>query len=338
MKKIKVAICGFGLVGQRRFKYITQSKKFEVVGICDKLIKKKYIKNNIVYCETINSLLKLKPQAIFICVTNNVAAKYTIMSLKRGIHVFCEKPPSISVKQLLNIKKYISNINLKNLKLKYGFNHRYHYSVIEALKLKKSNHLGKVINMTGTYGKSSFEQWKGQGNWRVKRKISGGGILLDQGIHLVDLIRLFGGEFDEVKSFISNSYWKKEIEDNAFSILRSQKNIIAMIHSSATQWEHLFELKITFQKGFIYLKGILSGSKSYGKEKLIIGKKDKNKIKSKSLTFIKDDSWKMEIEEFANSILKNKKIINGTFLDALNTMQLVEKIYNSDMYWKNLKR
>ena len=128
---------------------------------------------------------------------------------------------------------------------------------------------------------------------------------------------------------------EKRNEDNAFSILRSKKNIIAMIHSSATQWEHLFELKITFQKGYIYLKGILSGSKSYGKEKLIIGKKDKKKIKSKSITFNKDDSWKIEIEEFANSILKNQKIINGTFLDALNTMKLVEKIYNSDIHWKN---
>ena len=67
------------------------------------------------------------------------------------------------------------------------------------LLVKKSNYLGKVINMTGTYEKSSFEQWKGQGNWRIKRKISGGGILLDQGIHMVDLIRLFGGEFNEVK-------------------------------------------------------------------------------------------------------------------------------------------
>ena len=338
MKKIKVAICGFGLVGQRRFKYITQNKKFEVIGICDKLIKKNYIKNNIIYCEKIDTLLKLKPQAIFICVTNNVAAKYTMKSLKKGIHVFCEKPPAINVKELLNIKKSITDFNLKHLKLKYGFNHRYHYSVIEALKLKKSNSLGKVINMTGTYGKSSFEQWKGQGNWRVKRNISGGGILLDQGIHMVDLIRLFGGEFNEIKSFVSNSYWKKEIEDNAYSILRSKKNIIAMIHSSATQWEHLFELKITFQKGYIYLKGILTGSKSYGKEKLIIGKKGKKKIKSKSITFNKDDSWKIEIEEFANSILKNQKIINGTFLDALNTMKLVEKIYNSDMHWRSSKK
>ena len=85
-----------------------------------------------------------------------------------------------------------------------------------------------------------------------------------------------------------------------------------MIHSSATQWEHLFELKITFQKGYIYLKGILSGSKSYGKEKLIIGK-SKKKIESKSLTFNKDDSWKIEIEEFANSILKINQLSMAPF-------------------------
>ena len=157
---------------------------------------------------------------------------------------------------------------------------------------------------------------------------------MDQGIHLVDLIRLFGGEFTEIKSFISNDYWKNAIEDNAYSIMRSKQGVVAIVHSSATQWEHLFELKIILEKGFINLQGILSGSKSYGSEKLIVGRKNAKQLKLKKYIFNKDDSWKKEIDEFANAIIYDRKINNGTFEDALKTISLVFGIYKSDYKWK----
>jgi len=333
MKKIiKVGICGFGVVGKIRYENICKSNKYKVIGICDKRIKKNYTYNKINFSNSIYKLLKLNLDAIFICVTNDVAAKYTIISLSYGLHVFCEKPPAVNVSELKKVGRiFYKNISLK---LKYGFNHRYHSSVINSLKLLKSNKFGKIVSLSGVYGKSSFEPWKGQGNWRIKRKKSGGGILLDQGIHLVDLIRLFGGEFTEIKSFISNDHWKNEIEDNAYSIMRSKQGVIATVHSSATQWEHLFELKIILEKGFINLKGILSGSKSYGSENLIVGRKNSKKLKIKKYIFNKDYSWKKEIDEFANAIIYDKKINNGTFEDALKTMDLVFRIYKSDYKWR----
>ena len=96
---------------------------------------------------------------------------------------------------VVKLKKY------PNLKLMYGFNHRYHDSVIEALKVYNSGLLGNVINI-GAYGKSKLITFN-QPDWR-KRDIAGGGVLLDQGIHIVDLIRLFAGEFETVYSFIEN--------------------------------------------------------------------------------------------------------------------------------------
>ena len=96
--------------------------------------------------------------------------------------------------------------------------------------------------------------------------------MLDQGIHLLDLIRKFGGNFNEFRSFISNSYWKYDIEDNAFAIMRQK--VIASIHSTATQWERKFSLEITLEKCILILNGILSGTKSYGEEKLNINKKN----------------------------------------------------------------
>ena len=101
-------------------------------------------------------------------------------------------------------------------KLKYGFNHRYHESVSESLRILSSGELGGVINAKGVYGKSQLVTF-GQTSWRTNRDLAGGGVLLDQGIHMVDLIRLFCGEFTNVYSFISNNHWQHDVEDNAYA-------------------------------------------------------------------------------------------------------------------------
>ena len=120
------------------------------------------------------------------------------------------------------------------------------------------------------------------------------------------------------------------MEDNAFSIMKDRKGVIASIHSTATQWEHKFNIEITCQKGMVILSGILSSTKSYGKEQLIVLKKFKNRIKKKYFTFKKDNSWRDEIKEFAELIKKGSKVKIGSSFQALNAMEVIEKIYKSD--------
>ena len=129
----------------------------------------------------------------------------------------------------------------------YGFNHRYHDSVMDAIKIIHNNDLGEVISLRGIYGKSKIINYKS--NWRTKRSIAGGGILLDQGIHMVDMMRLFGGEFVDVHSFVSNNFWKHDVEDNAYAIMKTDNGVVAMLHSSATQWRHRFNLEINLSRG-----------------------------------------------------------------------------------------
>ncbi|MDC0049653.1 Gfo/Idh/MocA family oxidoreductase, partial [Verrucomicrobia bacterium] len=168
------------------------------------------------------------------------------------------------------------------------------------------------------------------------KKISGGGILMDQGIHLLDLMKYLSGEkFTEFKSFVETSFWDIELEDNAFAIMKSENNVLASLHSTATQWRHKFLLEICLEEGYITLDGFLSTTNSYAPEKLVFGKREfedityaMGKPRETIVSFENDDSFKMEIEEFINAVDKGTKIINGTIDDAHEAMRLVEAIYS----------
>ena len=154
---------------------------------------------------------------------------------------------------------------------------------------------------------------------------------------MLDMFRYFYGEFEEVHSFISNKYYDYDVEDNAYAIMRDKKGRVALIHSSATQWQHSFRLEITFKEGFLELSGILSGSKSYGEEKLLVVPKQEESVNgslSGNMTqFLEDNSWEDEIDEFADIIINDKPVVQGSSYDALKVMELVYKIYNADDSW-----
>lgn len=336
MKKLKVGIAGYGVVGKRRHEYIDVHPKMKVVAVCDQSFLEKSVDEKGMLCfANYHDLLKEKLDILFVCLPNEIAAEVTIQGLEHNMHVFCEKPPGRNVEDIERVIEVEKKF--PKLKLKYGFNHRYHDSVRLALDSINSGKLGEVINIRGVYGKSRIVSFAG--GWRSKRDISGGGILLDQGIHMLDLMRLFSGEFIEVKSFVENSYWEHDIEDNAYAIMKDTSGRVAMLHSSATQWQHRFVMEITLSDGYIELHGILSGSKSYGEEKIIIGRRDdesmNGQMESKTIKFLTDNSWKDEIFEFADSIINNKSIISGTSNDALETMKLVYSIYYNDEKWRN---
>ena len=332
--KIKTAIIGYGIVGKKREICINKNPHLELCAISDILFEKKaFSKNGIKYFKDYNDIFQENLDAVFICMPNYLAAPITIACIKKGINIFCEKPPARNLQELLNVQKiYEQN---PNIKLKYGFNHRYHDSVQKAKEIISSKKYGEIVNIRGVYGKSKIVSI--ESGWRSKRDYAGGGILLDQGIHMLDMISLFIGNIIEVKSMISNSFWKQDVEDNAFALLKNEEGKIVSIHSTATQWQHKFLLEITLEKCLLVLSGILSGSKSYGEENLtLIPRVEDNNGSSteKKYSFEQEDfSWKREVDEFADSISKNTKISNGTLEESIVVMKLIENIYSKDKEW-----
>lgn len=335
-KILRVAIAGYGTVGKIRHKVIDENPYMKTVAVCDEIFQKdNYKLDGIKYFSNYKELLdKVSLDVLFVCLPNFLAAEVTIAGLQNSLHVFCEKPPGRNVDDIRAVieceKKYI------NQRLMYGFNHRYHDSVMDALKIINSNELGDVISLRGVYGKSKIIKF--DSDWRTKRSLAGGGILLDQGIHMVDMMRLFGGDFTDVHSFISNNYWKHDIEDNAYALMKTDDGVVGMLHSSATQWRHMFNLSINLSRGAINLSGILTSTKSYAPETINIvftGDNDDGDPREQSTRYNEDKSWARELNEFADTVLNNKQVVNGSSHDALKTMELVYNIYKSDRDWSN---
>jgi predicted dehydrogenase len=334
--KLKVGIAGYGVVGKRRRECIERNNSLEITAVCDQVFPDGIsIVDGFRAHKSYKQLLKENLDILFVCLTNDIAPEVTIAALEAGLHVFCEKPPGKNVSDIIRVIG-VEKLN-PDLKLMYGFNHRYHNSVQDALKLVLSGELGKVINIRGVYGKAKLITFN-QPDWRTKREVSGGGVLLDQGIHMVDLMRLFGGNFKEVNSFISNNHWGYDVEDNAYALMRTDSGIVAMLNSSATQWRHRFHLDINLEKGSVILGGILSGTKSYGAETLTIVRADPENDFGEPMEQVtrynKDPSWGAEVNQFIDCIIDNRKVVNGTSDDALQTMKLVYKIYYSDPSWR----
>lgn len=334
---LKVGIAGFGIVGKRRKECIDRHPNMRVVAVCDqKFHGEGVLPDSVRYYHDYRQLLNDDLDVLFVCLTNDVVAEVTIAGLEAGLHVFCEKPPGKNVEDIVRVIAH--EHRHPELKLMYGFNHRFHLSVRDALRIFRSGELGRVINMRGMYGKAKLATFN-QTDWRTKREICGGGVLLDQGIHLVDIMRLFGGEFTEIHSFVSNDHWRFEVEDNAYALMRSADGVVAMLNSSATQWRHRFHLDINLERGSLILSGILSGTRSYGPETLTVVQADPDNDggnPSEQITFYnKDASWEEEVDVFAVSILEKKPVLCGTSDDALKAMQLIFNIYYADVAWRN---
>ena len=334
--KLKVGIAGYGVVGKRRRYYIDKNPYFKTVAICDQYFDNSGVMDDgVKFHRQYQELLKEPLDVLFVSLPNYIAADVTKAGLAQGFHVFCEKPPGRDVADIQSVIE-IEKQHPDTL-LKYGFNHRYHDSVKEALRIIESGELGQIVNLRGVYGKSKIIPFSG--GWRAERKYSGGGILLDQGIHMVDLIRLFCGcEFVDIQSFISNQYWHHDVEDNAYAMMKDEKGRIALIHSSATQWQHRFSLEIALTEGYLELKGLLTGSKSYGRERLVIGRRDEADTGSQRdeiLNYLEDNSWRDEVNEFADAVVHQHPIEYGSSKEALATMKLIYQIYCADPKWKS---
>lgn len=206
---LKAAIIGYGYMGEIRKNVIESHELLELVGICDPDANKREKIKDVQTFSSFDDLLGTDPDIVFVCTPNCFSPNICVKSMDLGKHVFCEKPPGKDVNDI----KRIVNVENENVKLMFGFNHRFHPGINKAKVIIDNGRMGKIISMRCVYGKSGGINY--HKSWRNVKAIAGGGILLDQGIHMLDLFRYFGGDFQDVKCFATNAYWDFDFEDNA---------------------------------------------------------------------------------------------------------------------------
>lgn len=315
-------------MGRIRGRAVTESGKGEVVAIYDPMPVE----------VPANARLAASPEAIiadsevmavFICTPNYLNESLAIMALEAGKHVFCEKPPAFTAAGVENVRRAEQR---SGGTLMYGFNHRHHESIRRMKRIVDAGEMGRILWMRGRYGKEIDENFfKG---WRARKELAGGGIMLDQGIHMLDLFLHLGGGFDEVQAMVSNLYWKIDgIEDNVFLNLRNiQTGLCASMHSTMTQWRYLFSLEVFLEGGALILNGLKTSSGAYGNEDLAIKRNRShspsgNYDNEEHLVYHADTSWTSEVGHFLSCIESGMPIAMGTSTDALNVMRIMDKIY-----------
>ena len=333
-EKLNIGIAGMGKMGHVRADVIRRHPNLVLRAVCDVSGEHHEYES----FQDYHDLLKQDIDAVFVCTPNQFIPEIAVTALQSGLHVFCEKPPGRNVEDVKMMRE--AEQSSAGLKLKFGFNHRYHEAVQEAKSIVDSGRMGRIMWIRGVYGKAGGSQY--DKNWRNKHDISGGGVLIDQGIHMLDLVRMFCEDFTDIHSFIARSYWPIEVEDNAFAIMKNQSGQVAMIHSSATQWQHRFLMEIYLEKGYLTIDGILSSTGTYEPETLRIARclYDNEGYPlpnpQETLTIYEEDkSWYLEVDDFIRCILEDKPVVVGSSQDAYTVMELVQSIYRADTEWEN---
>lgn len=324
---IRCAIIGFGKMGRIRAEAVKETGLAEVVGVYDPDpdVNSSYER----YDSETAVLADPNVDAIFVCTPNYRIPPLCKAGLEAGKHVFSEKPPaftSAALVPVLEAEKESGNV------LMYGFNHRHHESVKRMKSIIDSRSLGKPLWMRGRYGKEVDESFLN--TWRADKRLSGGGIMLDQGIHMLDLFLYLGGGFDEVQALVSNLFWEIDgIEDNVFAQFRcSRTGLSASLHSTMTQWRYLFSLEVFLEEGALILNGLKTSSGAYGDEVLSIKHNAHPDLSGafegeERFVFKQDLSWMSEVTMFLESIGAGSSPSLGNSDDAKRLMVLIDRIY-----------
>lgn len=327
---MRIAIIGMGKMGRIRYQAMKRHGGYRITALCDTNPDNLKGFPEKVYTDWKKCITESGADSVCVCTFNAYIPDIVCYALSHNLHVFSEKPPGRSLSDTLRMKEAAEH---SSATLKFGFNHRYHNSVMEAKALIDSGLIGDIVCARGVYGKAGSENFGNE--WRNDTSLSGGGILLDQGIHMLDLLCYFMGGFERIKSTVNHLVWKElNTEDSAFAILETKKGQVASLHSSAVQWRHKFDLDLICTNGYITLNGILTATQSYGEECVTWYRKDLaaktgplGKPLEHTICFDSDESWDLEMDEFYQAVCDGKPLKQGTIEQAVYVMELIEEIY-----------
>ena len=262
MSAVKFAIIGCGLIGRKRLAGIGGSA---LAVACDLDLKraKSFVQQagrGRVTADFRDAVNDPGVDAVIVSTLNASLAVIALAAIRAGKHVLIEKPAALNSAEL---DPLMAEVAVRKVCVRVGYNHRYHPAFQKARELFESGALGPLMFIRARYGHGGRTGYDRE--WRADPKLSGGGELIDQGVHLIDLARWFLGDFTTVDGHAATFFWEMPVDDNAFLSLRTATGQTAWLHASCTEWKNLFSLEIYGRDGKLQMDGL---GRSYGVEKL----------------------------------------------------------------------
>jgi predicted dehydrogenase len=324
----RVALVGCGLIGQKRLVHLPPGT---VTVACDlNLDRAKKLAAQSPGCLATDSVERAVTapivDAVMIATVNSTLAPIALQAVRNGKHVLVEKPAAIRVVDLDQLESLAKK---HGVQVRVGYNHRYHPACLKALEFFRSGALGAIMFVRGRYGQGGRLGYEKE--WRADPKLSGGGELIDQGVHLIDLAGIFLGEFTQVDGHVATCFWNMPVDDNAFISLRNAAGNTAWLHASCSEWKNLFSLEIYGHEAKLHWEG-LGGS--YGVERLTFHKMlpSMGPPETTIFEFLRgDDSWKLEMSEFFDDIRLKRTPVPG-LKEARAALNVVEELYRRSGY------
>jgi predicted dehydrogenase len=265
-------------------------------------------------------------QAVIVSTLNASLAPITLAAVRAGKHVLVEKPGALQAGQLREIRDAATKTGVR---VRLGYNHRFHPALQKARELIDAGALGPLMFLRSRYGHGGRKGYDRE--WRADPKLSGGGELIDQGVHLIDLAGWFLGDFATIDGHAATYFWDMKVDDNAFLSLRTPAGQTAWLHVSCTEWKNLFSLEIYGRDAKLAIDG-LGGS--YGIERLTYHKMLPQMGPPETTTFEYpngDDSWGDETRAFIDDIRLGREPAPG-LREGIRTLEIVETIYQKSGY------
>jgi predicted dehydrogenase len=194
---------------------------------------------------------------------HDALAELTEQALEAGAHVLVEKPAGVGVAE---VERLIECERASGRLVKVGFNHRFHPGIARAAEEVHRGAHGKLMHVRARYGHGGRRGYERE--WRADPERSGGGELVDQGMHLLDLAHWLAGPLPLHSALLRTHFWDTPVEDNAALILgeaHSRTAPWAMLHVSWTEWKNLFSLEVYCRTAKLRVEGLV---RSYGPQRL----------------------------------------------------------------------
>lgn len=323
-----VAIVGCGLIGQKRARALGGARLVVCADVMEERAKR--LAATSPGCRAMTDWRQaVRDQDVSLVVISTLhdsLAEISRAAIQAGKHVLVEKPAARHAAELEGLAELAASTGSL---VRIGFNHRYHRALQKARDLVRDGELGPLMFVRARYGHGGRIGYDRE--WRADPKKSGGGELIDQGPHLIDLARWFLGDFISVEGFATAYFWDMPVDDNGFMLLRTKANQVAFLHASCTEWKNMFSFEIYGRNGKIDING-LGGS--YGTERITFYKMlpEMGPPQTTSWEYpMADNSWDAEFAEFLDDIRLQRQPSPG-IRDAVEALTVIEKIYRISGY------